>query len=291
MNKRKNKFNIEPYLFVLPVFVLLAALVVYPIVYALYLSVMSTNLTTKWDFVGLSNYLSLFKDKAMVKSVVTTFAFTIAVVAGHLVVGTVLALAMNKKRPGVTVFRTILIIPWLLPDVVVALLYKWIFNANYGVFNNILIRLGFLEKNQAWLSTSLAFTILAGVCIWKGYALVMVNVMAGLQSVPEEVYEAARLDGANPVQTFFRITVPLIKPVISTAVILDTVWWFKHYTIIKLLTDGGPNNATSTVSISIYKEAFTYHNYGRAAAGAGIVFVICWLISKLMRRVMDSNES
>lgn len=286
---RKNKFNVAPYLFIFPVFILLALLVVYPICYAFYLSVMDTNLTTKWDFVGFANYLSLARDGSMIKSLVVTFIFTIVVVMGHLVVGTILALAMNKKRPGVSALRTILIIPWLLPDVVVALLFKWIFNANYGVFNNILIKLGVLEKNQAWLSTSSAFLILALVCIWKGYALIMVNVMAGLQSVPEDVYEAAKLDGARPHQTFFKITLPMIKPVIATAVILDTVWWFKHYTIIKLLTDGGPNNLTSTVSISIYKEAFSYHNYGTAAAGAGIVFVICWLISKVMRRLMDSD--
>ena len=98
-----------------------------------------------------------------------------------------------------------------------ALLYKWIFNANYGVFNTILIRLGFCRKNQAWLSTGSAFVILAIVCIWKGYALIMVNVMAGLQSVPEDIYEAAKLDGAKPVQTFFKITLPMIRPVISTA--------------------------------------------------------------------------
>lgn len=181
VTRNKNKFNITPYLFIFPTFVLLAALVVYPICYALYLSVMQTNLTTKWEFVGLENYLSLFKDGSMVKSLLTTFKFTIVVVLGHLILGTILALAMNKKRPGVNIFRTILIIPWLLPDVVVALLFKWIFNANYGVFNNILIRLGILEKNQAWLSTGFAFTILAAVCIWKGYALIMVNMMAGFQ--------------------------------------------------------------------------------------------------------------
>lgn len=290
MDKKKNRFHITPYLFISPVFILLAALVVYPICYALYLSIMDTNLTTRWDFVGLKNYLSLLKNGNMIKSLIVTFQFTIVVVAGHLVVGTILALAMNKKRPGVALFRTILIIPWLLPDVVVALLFKWIFNANYGVFNNIMLRLGLIEKNQAWLSTSMAFVILAGVCIWKGYALIMVNIMAGLQSVPEDIYEAAKLDGAKPIQTFFRITVPTIKPVIATSVILDTVWWFKHYTIIKLLTDGGPGNATSTVSTYIQKEAFTYHNYGIAAAEAGVVFIVCWLISKVMRRVMDSNE-
>ena len=200
-NKTKNRFNVTPYLFVTPVFILLAALVVYPICYALYLSVLDTNLTTRWDFVGLKNYFSIFKNGSMVKSLLTTFEFTVVVVSGHLVLGTVLALAMNKKRPGVAAFRTILILPWLLPDVVVALLYKWIFNANYGVFNNVLIRLGIIQKNQAWLSTSMAFLILAFVCIWKGYALIMVNIMAGLQSVPEDIYEAADLDGASKWQT------------------------------------------------------------------------------------------
>ena len=287
--KRKSKFNVAPYLFIFPVFVLLALLVVYPICYAFFLSAMETNLTSKWEFVGIDNYLSLIKDGSFINSLVVTFIFTIIVVLGHLVVGTIFALAMNKKRPGISALRTILIIPWLLPDVVVALLFKWIFNANYGVFNNILIKLGILEKNQAWLSTGNAMLILGLVCIWKGYALIMVNVMAGLQSVPEDVYEAAKLDGAKPAQTFFKITLPMIKPVIATAVILDIVWWFKHYTIIKLLTDGGPNNLTSTVSITIYKEAFSYHNYGPAAAEAGVVFVICWLISKVMRRLMNSD--
>ena len=159
-NKR-NRFDVSPYLFISPVFILLALLVVYPIAYAFYLSVMDTNLTTKWEFVGLSNYISLLKDGSMINSLKVTFLFTIVVVLGHLAVGTILALAMNKKKPGVTVLRTILIIPWLLPDVVVALLYKWIFNANYGVFNTILIRLGILQKNQAWLSTGSAFVILA----------------------------------------------------------------------------------------------------------------------------------
>lgn len=285
----RKKKNITPYLFISPVLIILVALVVYPICYAFFLSVMDTNFTNRWNFVGFDNYLSIFSDGSMVRSLLVTFQFTIVVVAGHLVLGTVLALAMNKKRPGVGIFRAILIIPWLLPDVVVALLFKWIFNANYGVFNNILIKLGILEKNQAWLSSGMAFVILAAVCIWKGYALIMVNMMAGFQSVPEDIYEAAKLDGASGLQTFFKITVPTIKPVIMTAVILDTVWWFKHYTIISLLTDGGPNNATSTVSISIYKEAFSYHNYGEAAAGAGVVFLICWLISKIMRKVMDNG--
>ena len=113
MDKKRNRFHITPYLFISPVFILLAALVVYPICYALYLSIMDTNLTTRWDFVGLKNYLSLLKNGNMIKSLIVTFQFTIVVVAGHLVVGTILALAMNKKRPGVALFRTILIIPWL----------------------------------------------------------------------------------------------------------------------------------------------------------------------------------
>lgn len=114
-NKR-NRFDVSPYLFISPVFILLALLVVYPIAYAFYLSVMDTNLTTKWEFVGLSNYISLLKDGSMINSLKVTFLFTIVVVLGHLAVGTILALAMNKKKPGVTVLRTILIIPWLLPD-------------------------------------------------------------------------------------------------------------------------------------------------------------------------------
>ena len=247
------------------------------------------NLTSKWEFVGIDNYLSLIKDGSFIKQLSCNIYFY-----DHCCTGT--SGGRHDFRPCNEQKET-----WNIgianhldhsmaaAGCVVALLFKWIFNANYGVFNNILIKLGILEKNQAWLSTGNAMLILGLVCIWKGYALIMVNVMAGLQSVPEDVYEAAKLDGAKPAQTFFKITLPMIKPVIATAVILDIVWWFKHYTIIKLLTDGGPNNLTSTVSITIYKEAFSYHNYGPAAAEAGVVFVICWLISKVMRRLMDSD--
>lgn len=286
-NKKKK---IIAYLFIAPVLIMLVVLVLYPMCYALYLSVMKTNLTNKWKFVGFKNYLKIFKNGTMTKSLLVTFKYTFVVCLGHLFFGTLFALALNKRRPGIAFFRTILIIPWLLPDVVVALLYKWIFNANYGVFNIILCKFGILEKSQAWLSTPAAFWILAFVCIWKGYALVMVNVLAGLQSVPTEVYEAAELDGVNPVQKFFKITFPMIKPVIATSVILDIIWWFKHYTLISLLTDGGPNNTTATVSVTIFKEAFSFHNYGEAAAEAGVVFLVCFLISKIMGKVLSEDE-
>lgn len=161
----------------------------------------------------------------------------------------------------------------------------------YGLFNSFLLEHGLIEKQISWLgSTQWAFAIVVVVCIWKGYPMVLVNVLAALQSVSSDIMEAARVDGANGIQLLLKVILPAIKPVLTTTVILDVVWWFKHYTIVELLTSGGPNSVTSIVSIGIYKEAFQYFKFGRAAAMAVVVFVICYLISKVFRKVLSDDE-
>lgn len=132
--------------------------------------------------------------------------------------------------------------------------------------------------------------MVVAVAIWKGFPLVMINVLAALQSVPEDIYEAAKIDGANKLQTLFSIVLPSIKPVLSATLILDTIWWFKHYTIVALLTGGGPGSDTSIISLEIYKQAFSYFDFGKAAAMSVVVFLICVLISKMYRRFLENED-
>ena len=283
--------RLMPYFFIGPALLALVALVVYPLLYGVYISFFKTNLANKWDFVGLKNYISVFSDGVFVKQLGVTLKFTAIVVLAHFIIGIFLAMLLNQSRPGITFFRTILVLPWLMPEVVIALIFKWIMNPLYGLLNYGMQLLGLSEGGVSWLGdTKDAFISVVLVCIWKGYPLVMVNALAALQSVSTDIYEAAKVDGANNIQTFFRIILPSIKPVLATTLILDTVWWFKHYTIVYLMTKGGPGSDTSIVSIEIYKQAFDYFNFGKAASMSVVVFFVCLIISKLYRRFLDNED-
>ena len=283
--------RLMPYFFIGPALLALVALVVYPLLYGVYISFFKTNLANKWDFVGLKNYISVFSDGVFVKQLGVTLKFTAIVVLAHFIIGIFLAMLLNQSRPGITFFRTILVLPWLMPEVVIALIFKWIMNPLYGLLNYGMQLLGLSEGGVSWLGdTEYAFISVVLVCIWKGYPLVMVNALAALQSVSTDIYEAAKVDGANKIQTFFRIILPSIKPVLATTLILDTVWWFKHYTIVYLMTKGGPGSDTSIVSIEIYKQAFDYFNFGKAASMSVVVFFVCLIISKLYRRFLDNED-
>ena len=283
--------RLMPYFFIGPALLALVALVVYPLLYGVYISFFKTNLANKWDFVGLKNYISVFSDGVFVKQLGVTLKFTAIVVLAYFIIGIFLAMLLNQSRPGITFFRTILVLPWLMPEVVIALIFKWIMNPLYGLLNYGMQLLGLSEGGVSWLGdTKYAFISVVLVCIWKGYPLVMVNALAALQSVSTDIYEAAKVDGANKIQTFFRIILPSIKPVLATTLILDTVWWFKHYTIVYLMTKGGPGSDTSIVSIEIYKQAFDYFNFGKAASMSVVVFFVCLIISKLYRRFLDNED-
>lgn len=298
-NKIKNGYcaknvplqKLTPYLFIFPALLLLVALVVYPLFYGAGISLFDTDLGDKWNFVGIGNYAEVFSDKVFLKQILLTLKFTILVVASHFVIGILLGTLLNQKKKGIGIFKVILILPWLFPDVVVALIFKWIFNPIYGLLNSYLQRWGIIEQGISWLGDSTyAFIMVVAVAIWKGFPLVMINVLAALQSVPEDIYEAAKIDGANKRQTLFSIVLPSIKPVLSATLILDTIWWFKHYTIVALLTGGGPGSDTSIISLEIYKQAFSYFDFGKAAAMSVVVFLICVLISKLYRRFLENED-
>ena len=277
--------------FFLPAALLSLALIIYPMFYGIYVSFFNTNLINKWEFVGLSNYLALLKNKAFLNSLWVNLKYILLVVSGHFLLGTLLAVFLNRSIRGRTVYRCLLLLPWLVPEVVFAILYKWIANPQYGILNYTLMNLGLLKDTVAWLGDKdLAFYSVAAVSILKGYPMVMVMVLSALQTVSEDIYEAARIDGCSAIALFFKITVPSILPVLTVAMILDTVNWFKHYTMVAILTGGGPANTTSLVSVTIYKTAFSSFKFGLAGAMAVVVFLICFLIGWGCRRATDEKE-
>ena len=288
---KKFKYQYDGYYFSFPIVFMLAALIIYPMLYGFYISFFNTNLVTRWKFVGLRYYLDAFTETAFYQSVILTLGFMILVVAGHFLLGFILASLLNKEFKGRTVFRVIFMLPWFFPEAVVALLFTWIMNPMYGILNSILRNLGIISSNISWLGNkSLAFPSVVFVCIWKGFPLVMTMILAGLQSISKDYYEAAELDGANKWNQFRYITLPSLKTILPTVLILDCVCWFKQYTLVYTMTAGGPGTATSLISLSIYGTAFNDLRFGKAAAWGIIVFVICYLINLVSKVVLNEDE-
>ena len=276
--------QIAGYWFTSPIVLLMAALIIYPMLYGLYISFFNTNLVNRWTFVGLRYYRDALREAQFYSSVLLTFRFMVLVVAGHFVIGFILALLLNREFRGRTIFRVIFTMPWFIPEAVVAMLFTWILNPMYGVFNGILRQFGLISTNISWLGTrELAFGSIVFAAVWKGFPLVMVMILAGLQSISKDYYEAATIDGANAVQQFWHITVPSLRPIILTVLILDSVWWFKQYTMVFAMTSGGPGTATSLISLSVYNAAFNDLRFGKGAAWGILVFVICYLINLIYK--------
>ncbi|MBU5440692.1 carbohydrate ABC transporter permease [Paenibacillus sp. MSJ-34] len=279
------------YWFIAPAVVTLLLLVTYPLLYGAYISFFDTNLTTKWDFVGLKYYKEIFSNTEFIGKILLTLHYTFWVVAGHFVVGMGLALILNMKLKGQTVFRVILILPWLFPEVVVGLLWKWLFNPLYGLFNAVLMGTGMIDEPISWLGNEqIAVIAVIIVSIWKGFPMVMMLILAGLQNISEDIYEAAKIDGCTRLTAFRYVTLPGLMPVMLVTLILDTVWWFKQFTMIWILTQGGPGNATNVVSIDIFKQAFDYFVFGKASAMAIIVFFVCYLMGYGYRRLFGNGN-
>lgn len=288
--KKKKRISLAPYGFVLPATLTMLLLVVYPIVYGIYISFFDTNLVNKWKFVGLDYYWKALVDSSFRHSLLMTVIFTTFVVLGHFILGFVFANVLNKPIRFKTFFRGVLIIPWLFPDVVVAYLFKWILNTQSGILNQLLMHWGLISEPIGWLTASAtAFPCVIAVSIWKGFPLVMIQILAGIQTINTDMYESASIDGANGWQQFYYITVPALKPILTTVLILDTVWVFKQFTMIWLLTSGGPGNATMVSAVEIYKNAFNYFKYGYASAESVFILVICYLIGVVFRRLLKDD--
>lgn len=284
------KAQIPGFAFILPAVIFVITLIIYPMFYGGYISFFNTNLVNKWEFVGLQNYQNALTTSSFYDSVGLTFKFMVLVVAGHFALGFLLAALLNKKFKGRLFFRALFLLPWLFPESVIGLLFVWILNPMYGVLNAILKSLGIIDQNIAWLGTAdTAFASVVFVCVWKGFPLVMIMMLAGMQGIPDDLYEAASLDGAGIWKKFIHVTLPGLRPIIITTLVLDSVWWFKQFTTVYAMTAGGPGTATNLISLEIFRSAFTDLRFGQAAAWGILVLAICYLISRIQRWVLKDD--
>ena len=260
----------------IPALILLSILIVYPLVNAIYLSFHRQLIyEAKGVFIGLKNYISILADPAFWQAFKLSIIWTFATIAGQVVIGVVAALILHEEFKGRGLARAFVMLPFFMPTVAVTLMWKWLLNEQYGIVNHILRSLHLIDKPISWLGTSsLAMITIILIGIWRFFPFVTINVLSRLQTIQQELYEAASVDGANSWRKFWSITFPEIRGVLAVVILLRSLFMFNKVDIILLLTKGGPGTSTLTLPVQAYNYAFEGMQLGRGAANAVIQFFI-----------------
>ena len=292
MQRKKRMIGrLTSWLFVLPAMLVVLLLLLYPVLSSIFYSFTNKNLIKPaYDFVGLENYRHILTDKAFWQAFFTNIKWTAVSLVGQVAVGFSGALALNRIRRGSGIYRTLLIIPWAFPSIVLAFSWKWILNGVYGYLPNLLVSLGLCASPPEFLSGNLAFVTLVLINIWFGAPLMMVNILSALQTVPRDQYEAAQLDGATSLQSFLYITIPHIRNVIGLLVVLRTIWVFNSSDIIYLITGGGPANKTMTVPIYAYNMGWGLKQLGQSSAVTVLLLIFLLVVCSLYFRLLNKWE-
>lgn len=282
--------NYTRWIFVLPALIVVSTLFVYPFLSSIFYSFTNKNLIMPYyKFVGFDNYRAVLGDPTFWWAFLNSIKWTVFSLVGQILVGFSLAMALNRIRHLQWLYKILLIIPWAFPTIVIAFSWQWILNGVYGYLPNVIVKLGLMDVAPHFLSDSTwAFVSLVFVNIWFGAPLIMVNVLSALQTVPQEQYEAARIDGANAWQVFRHITLPHIKVVVGLLVVLRTVWVFNNFDIIYLMSGGGPANSTMTIPILAYNMGWGTKMLGRSSAVTVLLFIflllVCFIYFKVISR-------
>ena len=287
---RRRRRDRTGFLFLLPALLVVGLLLFYPVASSVYYSFTDKHLVKRgYEFVGLDNYIEIFSDPDFLHAFLVSINWTVASLIGQVLVGFTAALALNRITHFKGFFRTMLIIPWAFPSIVIALSWKWILNGVYGFVPQAMVSLGLAAgRPQFFSDPNLVFSTLVFVNIWFGAPLIMVNVLSALQTIPKDQYEAAQIDAATPWQSFVSITLPHIRVVVGLLVILRTIWVFNNFDTIYLLTGGGPANLTQVVPIYAYNVGWGLKQLGQSSAVTivllGFLLVVCLFYFRLLDR-------
>ena len=289
---KKKKMNIDKInlVFVLPAMLIVFLLLVYPIFSSIYFSFTSKNLIRPYyKWIWFDNFKFVLTNPEFYRAFLNSIKWTILSITGQLLVGFIAALSLNKIPKFSGFYRTLLIIPWAFPAIVIAFSWKWILNDVYGFIPNILTQLHITKENINFLADpKTAFWIVLFINIWFGAPLFMVNILAALKTIPREQYEAAIVDGASSFQVFRYITIRHIRGVIGLLVVLRTIWVFNNFDLLYLLTGGGPSDLTTTLPIYAYKTGWNLKRLGTASAVTILLLLflmaVCFGYFKLLNR-------
>jgi multiple sugar transport system permease protein len=283
--------NVLGYLVIAPALLLLLVLVAYPFFIAIGLSVQDKVVGKPGIFVGLKNFLTALESQIFRQTLQNSFVFTIASVTLKVVLGMGLALLLNRSIRGKKFFRGAILLPWVVPTALSTLAFLWIFDATYSIINWILMRLGLIDRGILWLGKPhLAMLSVIIVNTWRGMPFFAISILAGLVSIPQELYEAAKTDGAGPLASFWHITLPMLKPVLLIVILFSTIFTFSDFNIVYVLTRGGPVNSTHLFATYAHQTGLVSARIGEGAAVSLFLFPILVLVIFFQLRLLRREE-
>ena len=284
-----NNEKLAGWLFILPALAGTLIFIIIPVICSFALSFSKWDLLSPIEFVGLENYRLLFKEPLFYKILINTFVFAISTSVFGVIIPLILACILNSKIRGSEFFKTAYFLPFITPMIVVGVIWEWIFDPNIGFINYI------LNIHINWLyDSNFAMPALIIVSVWKLIGYNMIIFLGALSAISQNMFEAAKIDGANPIQTFIYVTVPLLSPSIFFVVIITAISSFQVFDLIYLMTQGGPLDSTNVLVYSIYKNAFEYFNVGKASAIAYVLFFIILVLTLIqwsIRKKLVYNEN
>ncbi|MEB6253288.1 sugar ABC transporter permease [Mammaliicoccus sciuri] len=283
------------YLMIVPALIILAMVTFYPMINSFWISLHEWDLTTSnkiGQFIGLDNYIRAFKDPIFWNSVKVTLIFTLATVFITIALAILIGLLLSRDKKYLSFIRAILIIPFALSPALVGYSWKFMLNPDYGVFDKIIGTIFPPLDHIVWLGNPMtALFSLVSVAVWIWLPFMSLMFISGIMGLPEEVYEAARMDGANYIQIFFKITLPLLRPIILLATILMTMFALKQFDPIVTMTSGGPGNSTEVLNFLVYQTSFRYFEMGYGAALGYILAIITIIFVMIyMRKLVKGDE-
>lgn len=293
--------NIFCYLMVAPAFLLTALLGIYPMISSLVMSFYSYDLlkinTEGSEWVGLANYKTILSDPRFIETISQTFLFTILAVAIVVSIGLFLAQIINQKFRGRAVLRTAIFSPWFVPPAVASAIWMWLLNVDRSPINDLLMNAGLIESNirfltdsDSFLGISIPMLSIVAVRVWNGLPFVIIFLLAGLQSIPKGVYDAAEMDGATVFQKFRYVTLPMLKPVMLVLLALLFMGGFGHFEMNYIMTGGGPNNMTNVLAVWSYQQGFGFLRFDLASAASGIILLMTSVICFFYLRLQSKDD-
>ena len=283
---------LKPWLFLAPLAAALLLVAAWPLLRTILFSFTDANLSdlTMWKYVGAANYLYLFSDPLWWRAVANTLIFTLLSVGLETILGLIIALTLDAHLPGRGLVRAAILIPWAIPTVVSAKMWAWMLHDLYGVVNAVLLGIGLIDRPYAWLADpSLAMAAVVMVDVWKSTPFMALLILAALQALPQGIYEAARVDGVHPVQVFFHITLPLIRPALLVAVIFRGLDALRVFDVIYVLT--GNNENTATMSVYARQQLVDFQDVGFGSAAATSLFLIIAILTAIVVTIGRVNVS
>ncbi len=290
----QTRRKLQPYFYIAPVMILLLLMFGYPLIKSIIMSFQDYKLSRldKVSWNNFKNYAAMFSDKNFGLLLKNSLLYVISAVLAQFLLGLGLALTLNGKFKGRGIYQSIVFLPWAFSAFVVGLLFRWSFNGEYGVVNDVLKKLGLIDTGISWLGTpGLSLLVVIFAMIWIGIPFFGINILAALQSVPSDIYEAADMDGCGTIRKFFTLTLPYIKPTIIMTILLRTIWIFNSFDLVVIITEGGPANYSQTLPSYMYTQAFASYDFGLAGAFGVLLMVILTLYALIFLRITKYDKA